>query len=168
MTSNSMAEIKLVEMREAHFQTYREDLAREYAADKVRAGVWSRAEAGGRARRELDELLPEGPATPGHSLYSVRDESVPAEVGNVWFAVIDSGVGRSLWIYDLIIHEQFRRRGYARRTLELVEEKAVELGARRVELHVFGHNHGARTLYEEVGYGVTSIIMAKPVSAEGG
>lgn len=39
MTSNSKAEIKLFEMRETHFQTYREDLAREYAADKVRASL---------------------------------------------------------------------------------------------------------------------------------
>jgi hypothetical protein len=31
---------------------------------------------------------------------------------------------------------------------------------------VFGHNHGARTLYEKMGYNATSITMAKPVYAE--
>ena len=166
MSSAGSVEIKLVELGEVPFREFREHLAREYAAGKVRAGVWSQAEAEGRASRELDELLPDGPTTRGQFLYSVRDDSLSAEVGILWFAVMDSGVGRSLWIYDIIIHEEFRRRGYARRTLELVEEKARELGASKVELHVFGHNDGARALYEDMGYGVTSIIMAKPVRTE--
>lgn len=166
MTSASGLQIKLVELDEAPFREYREHLAGEYAEDKVRAGVWSRAEAEGRASRELDELLPEGPATRDHFLYSVWDDNLPAEVGILWFAVMNSGVGRTIWIYDIIIHEQFRRRGYARRTLELVDDRARELGAGKVELHVFGHNEGARSLYEQMGYGVTSIIMAKQIRAE--
>jgi ribosomal protein S18 acetylase RimI-like enzyme len=168
MTSAGSVEIKLFELDETPYREYRQHLARDYGADKVRAGVWSPAEAEGRASRELDELLPDGPATRGHFLYSVRDDSLSAEVGIVWFAVMDSGVGRSLWIYDIIIHEEFRRRGYARRTLELVEEKARELNASKVELHVFGHNDGARALYQQMGYSVTSIIMAKPVRSGGG
>lgn len=166
MTSARSGKIKFVELEEAPFREYREQLAREYAEDKVKAGVWSQAEAEGRASRELDELLPEGPATRDHFLYSVRDDDLPAEVGIVWITVKNSGVGRSLWIYDIIIHEQFRRRGYGRRTLELVDAKARELGASKVELHVFGHNEGARALYEQMGYGVTSIIMAKQLRAK--
>lgn len=166
MTPARSGEIKLVELAEAPFREYRERLAREYAEDKVRAGVWSQAEAEVRASRELEELLPEGPSTRDHFLYSVRDDDLPAEVGIVWFAVNNSGVGRSIWIYDIIIHEQFRRRGYARRALELVDDRARELGASKVELHVFGHNEGARALYEQMGYGVTSIIMAKQLRAE--
>jgi ribosomal protein S18 acetylase RimI-like enzyme len=88
---------------------------------------------------------------------------VGAEVGTVWFALRDSGVGRSVWIYDIIIHEDFRREGYASRTLDLVEKRARDLGAKRVELHVFGHNRGAQALYQKVGYNITSITMAKPI-----
>ena len=168
MTSARSSAIKLVELDEAPYQEYREHLARDYAMEKVKAGVWSRAEADSKAAQELDELLPDGPASRGHSLYSVWDDSRSAEVGILWFALEGSGVGRSIWIYDIITHEQFRRRGYARRTLELVEDKARELGASKVELHVFGHNDGARALYEQMGYGVTSITMAKQVRAEEG
>ena len=113
--------------------------ARDYGQDKVRAGAWSADEAKDRAARELDELLPEGPNTEGHFLYSVRDESIQADVGILWLAVLDSSVGRSVWTYDILIHEQFRRQGYGARTLALVEEKARELGAGSVGLHVFGH-----------------------------
>jgi RimJ/RimL family protein N-acetyltransferase len=168
MTPMDTNKIRLVELGDALYREYRRDLVRDYAADKVRAGAWSQAEAVGRAARDVDRLLPEGPATQGHFLCAVRDDSTDAEVGTVWFALRDSGVGRSVWIYDLIIHENLRRKGYASRTLELVEDRANELGAKRVELHVFGHNHGARTLYEKMGYNETSITMAKQVGAGDG
>ena len=158
--------LRLVEMDETPFREHRKHLVRDYAADKVRAGVWPEAEAEDMAAKEVDGLLPEGPDTPGHFLYSVRDESVPAEVGILWISPRDSGAGRSLWIYDIIVHERFRRRGYASRILSLVENRARELGAGKVELHVFGHNHAARTLYESLGYKPTSIVMAKPLSTE--
>jgi RimJ/RimL family protein N-acetyltransferase len=113
----------------------------------------------------VDGLLPQGPNAHNNFLYSVRDES--DEVGIVWFALRDSGVGRSVWIYD-IIHEGFRRRGYASRTLELVEDMAKKLGARCLRLHGFSHNHGAQALYEKIGYTATSLTVAKAVQPEQG
>jgi ribosomal protein S18 acetylase RimI-like enzyme len=160
--------VGLVEMSEAAFREYRVKLSRDYAQDKVRAGVWSAEEAEDRAARELEELLPEGTATKGHFLYAVRDESIQATVGNLWLAVLDSSVGLSVWVYDIVIHEQFRRRGYGAITLGLLEEKARELGAGSVGLHVFGHNDAARALYEKSGYDTTSIVMSKRLDAEEG
>jgi hypothetical protein len=72
--------VGLVELSEAAFRQYREELSRDYAQDKVRAGVWSAEEAEDRAARELHELLPEGAATKGHFLYAVRDELIQATV----------------------------------------------------------------------------------------
>jgi RimJ/RimL family protein N-acetyltransferase len=166
MTPKDANNVRLVELGDAPYHEYRKDLVRDYAADKVRAGAWSQAES--RAARDVDGLLPEGPATQGRFLYSVRDDSTGTDVGTVWFALRNSGVGRSVWIYDIIINEDFRRRGYASRTLELVEDRAKELGAKSVELHVFGHNHGAQSLYGKMGYNETSITMAKLVSAGDG
>ena len=168
MTSQERDNISLVELDDAPYRAYRDHLVRDYAAHKVRAGAWYESEAQIRAAKDVDGLLPEGPATQGHFLYSVREDAADAEVGTVWFALRDSGVGRYVWIYDIIINENFRRRGYASRTLELVEARAKELGAKSVELHVFGHNQGAQALYEKVGYSVTSITMAKQVGAAEG
>ena len=168
MTSQERDNISLVELDDAPYRAYRDHLVRDYAAHKVRAGAWYESEAQIRAAKDVDGLLPEGPATQGHFLYSVREDAADAEVGTVWFALRDSGVGRYVWIYDIIINENFRRRGYASRTLELVEARAKELGAKSVELHVFGHNQGAQALYEKVGYSVTSITMAKQVGAADG
>jgi RimJ/RimL family protein N-acetyltransferase len=166
MTLPEPENVTLVELEETPFREYRRHLARDYAADKVQAGVWSADEAEDKAAKELEGLLPDGTLTRGHYLYSVRDESVPAEVGLLWISPRDSGAGRTLWIYDIIVHDRFRRRGYASRILHLVEDKARELGASKVELHVFGHNHGARALYANAGYKPTSTIMAKPVTTE--
>jgi ribosomal protein S18 acetylase RimI-like enzyme len=163
MTPQDTANIRLLDLAEAPFQEYRKHLVRDYAADKVQAGAWSQAEAESNAAKDLDGLLPEGPVTRNHFLYSITDDSIPDEVGIVWFALTDSGVGRSVWIYDLIIHENFRRRGYASQTLNLVEQRAARLGATSVGLHVFGHNKGAQALYKEQGFNTTSITMFKPI-----
>ena len=61
MTPKGADNVSLVELGDAPYHGYRKDLVRVYAADKVRAGAWSQAE--GRAARDVDGLLPEGPAT---------------------------------------------------------------------------------------------------------
>ena len=152
---------ELVEMPGERFPRYREDLMREYAQDKVRAGVWSPEEAQRRAAADTDGLLARGTETEGHYLYLLRDSSAGDEVGVVWLAVQDTGVGRSVWIYDLQIHEPFRRRGHGTEALRAVEKRAAELEAQKVELHVFGHNPGARALYERSGFATTSFVMSK-------
>ena len=153
--------IELVQMPRERFVAYRENLVREYAAEKVRAGVWSPEEAPHRAEAGTDELLPEGTDTEGHYLYFLRDRTWGEDVGVVWLAVQDSGVGRSVWIYDIEIHEPLRRKGHGTRALRAVERRASELGAEKLELHVFGHNSGARALYETSGFIPTSIVMSK-------
>lgn len=158
--------VLLKPMSEADYPDYRRHNLRHYARGKVDAGVWSPEEAEDRAAADVDAALPDGVATEGHFLYSVEDASLPAEVGKLWFAVRDSGLGRVVWIYDVEIHDRSRRRGYGRRTLEAVEEKARELGANRVELHVFGHNESARDLYEKLGYETQSVVMSRRVDGE--
>ena len=153
--------IELVEMPGERFPWYRENLVREYVKDKVRAGVWSPEEAERRAEADTNGLLAQGTDTEGHYLYLLREPSAGEEVGVVWLAVQDMGVGRSVWIYDIQIHEPFRRRGHGTEALRAVEKRAVELGAEKVELHVFGHNPGARALYERSGFVTTSVVMSK-------
>ena len=153
--------IELVEMPRERFRGYRDDLVRDYAEDKVRAGAWSREEAPRRAAADVDGLLPDGTETEGHYLYLLRDPSTAREVGAVWIAVLDSGVGRAVWIYDARVYEPFRRQGHGTGALRAAEERAAELGADRVELHVFGHNPAARALYERLGYETTGVVMRR-------
>jgi len=95
--------IELVQMPPGRFLEYRGNLVRHYAGDKVRTGAWSPEEAPRRAEADVDDLLAEGSETEGHYLYLLRDPSAGEEVGVVWLAARDSGVGMSVWIYDIEI-----------------------------------------------------------------
>jgi RimJ/RimL family protein N-acetyltransferase len=148
-------------MPEARFLPFRAHLARHYAGDKVDVGTWSPGEALGRAEGELAGLLPDGTATKGHHLYEITDPSTSEVVGTLWLAVQGGGAGRAVWIYDIEIFAPHRRKGYAKKALRAAEREAAELGAGRIELHVFGHNAAARALYEGAGYSPTSIVMSK-------
>ncbi len=158
--------IELLELPRQRFPAYREALVRDYARDKVRAGVWSPEEAPRRSAADVDGLLADGTETEDHYLYLLRDRSTAEEVGVVWLTVQDSGVGRSVWIYDVEIYEPFRRKGHATNALRAVEERATELGAESVELHVFGHNPAARALYEKAGYETTGGVMRRRLRRE--
>jgi RimJ/RimL family protein N-acetyltransferase len=156
--------VSLSPMPPDRFAAFREHAVAHYARDKVDSGVWSPGEAPRRAAAEFDGLLPDGTATGDHFLYSIRNTS-SEEVGTVWFARLTTGVGRAVWIYDVEIFDRFRRQGYATQGLRAVEQMARELGADRIELHVFGHNPAAISLYERSGYAPTSIVMSKPLDA---
>jgi len=82
----------------------------------------------------------------------------------IWFVVTDKALHPSAFIYDFVIYEEFRRRGYGRQTLTALEEKAKELGLDTISLHVFGHNQAAIALYQQAGYETTSLYMAKKLS----
>lgn len=153
--------VSLTAMPQDRFQAYKEHLVRDYAREKVKAGVWSQEKALKRSEADIDGLLPEGTGTRDHFLYSIRDDSTAENVGTLWLAFVKTDVGRAIWIYDIEIFTRFRRRGYGKRALEAAESKAKDLGADRIELHVFGHNAAARALYEGTGYTITSLTMSK-------
>ena len=153
--------VTLTKMTAERFVAFREHDVQHYARDKVDAGVWSPEEAPRRAAADIDGLLTEGTETRDHFLYTVHDVRSGEEIGTVWFALRETGAGRTVWVYEIEISDRFRRRGFATRTLEAVERRARELDADKVELHVFGHNAAARALYEKLGYAPASITMSK-------
>ena len=66
-------------------------------------------------------------------------------------------------LYFVGILEPYRRRGYATRVLELLNEQVRDAGLDEVRLYVFGHNRRAWPLYEKMGYTVVSATMEKKV-----
>ena len=59
---------------------------------------------------------------------------------------------RRSYLHYIVVFEEYRRKGYARAALELLEEEAKGLGAQSVSLNVFGDNGTAKLLYEKSGY----------------
>jgi ribosomal protein S18 acetylase RimI-like enzyme len=99
-------------------------------------------------------------------LYSIEDMA-GAKVGMLWFAVERRPAGARAFVYDVEVFEPFRRRGYAEQAFKAMEERVRELGLNTISLHVFGHNHAARTLYEKLGYIATNLNMSKTLTDDG-
>jgi RimJ/RimL family protein N-acetyltransferase len=66
-----------------------------------------------------------------------------------------------LFLYDLYIYDEFQKKGYGTAALAEFEKKAREMGAKRIGLHVFEANAGARKLYQREGFRVNSRNMSK-------
>lgn len=151
--------IKLVAMTQTEYDVFVEHLVPGYAADNVRAGYWSEDEALERSRKQTESLLPQGLQTKNHHFFTLFDDDTA--IGIIWLrAELDRPI-RSGFIFDVEIKEEFRGKGYGKQAMLLVEEKARELGLRRIGLHVFAYNTVARKLYESIGYEVSSLNMLK-------
>ena len=152
----------LVAMTEAEYASFREATIPGFAADKVASGQWSAEQSLELSRQAFEELLPEGLRTPNNYLYSVRDDQGQA-VGTLWIAAKEQAGKRIAYIYDIEIQPEHRLRGHASHALAAAEDEARNLGLCGIGLHVFGHNIGARALYEKLGFQPTNINMFKPL-----
>ena len=153
-----MDRLQLRSMTVAEFETYRARLVPEYAAAHVRAGDWTAEQAEALAAREIDNLLPSGPDSPG-MLLLVASTAGGGPVGLVWVA-LDRRPGEA-WIYDIEVNAEHRGQGYGRALLEAAEQEAARRGSKGIGLNVFGPNTVARRLYESSGYEITAINMRK-------
>lgn len=156
--------IKLIDMTPKEFDAFLERDIKEYAEENVKAGYWSKTDALKRSRKEHERLLPEGLKTKDHYLFTI-ETSLDGRVGMVWLRTDHESPVPSGFIFDLYIDEAFRRKGYARQAMLQLEAKAREFGLKKLGLHVFAHNQGARALYENLGYQVSSLNMIKELPA---
>lgn len=149
--------IELKPMLAADFKAYLEIIIPDYAQEHVKGGRWTAKEALAASQAEFDHLLPNGLATENQYLFNIFTDGEIEPVGIFWFAV-EKG---KAFVYDIVIHDAFQRRGYATQALLALEDKVREMGLNTISLHVFGHNHAARALYQKLGYAETNVMMSK-------
>jgi len=157
--------VRLVPMKATEYESYLAISIREYAEDKVQSGNWQPEEALERSTQDFQKLLPDGVATKDNYLYDIVDETLGLKVGMIWLARIMQGAKPIMFIYDFRVDEVQRRKGYGEQAMLAAEVQAKALGYDTIALHVFGFNHGARALYEKLGYEITNINMAKKLTA---
>ena len=135
--------------------------ADEYARDLVALGRPA-AEAQRVAEAGMAESFPDGRPRPGHAVLDVLDDT-GAPVGYLWIGPADGDDPGAWWVWDVLVDEDRRGEGLGRAAMLLAEDYATAHGARTLGLSVFGFNETARRLYESLGYGTTSVKMAKPL-----
>jgi ribosomal protein S18 acetylase RimI-like enzyme len=111
------------------------------------------------ARKEVRGLLERGLNTKGHLLFSVVDVKAGKVVGNLW--VHADARTRQAFLYYLVVFKRFRRMGYGRATLKLLDRTMKGMKIKAVGLHVFAENPIALRLYRKHGYKVGSLNMIK-------
>jgi ribosomal protein S18 acetylase RimI-like enzyme len=153
--------MKLINLSEKDFNEYLENAVVLYAEDKVRAGNFSPEKALELSRKGYDELLSDGVNTKDHLLFSIFDSSKNEKIGIIWIKLNSKNDIRDVWLYDFLIFEKYRRQGFGKKSIELLEEKTKELGFYKISLHVFGHNEAAIALYKKMGFEITNINMSK-------
>jgi ribosomal protein S18 acetylase RimI-like enzyme len=149
-------------MTESEFAAWCDSIIPNYAAERVKSGDWPESDAIDRSRASLDELLPRGIETPDNHLFTIVDANGES-VGMLWFAAKERSGNRIAYVYNIAIDPRFRRQGHAERAFDALEREASRLGLKGIALHVFGHNRGARSLYEKLGFEATDITMFKPL-----
>ena len=155
------AAVRFVAFTEAEFHAWLLGAIPSFALANVEDGRWTLAESIGKSQEAHAVLLPQGLRTPGQFFVHVHDAASGERVGILWWAEADKGGGPEAYVYNITIEEAARRRGFARAALLELERIAREHGMRQVGLHVFGHNHGARRLYESLGFEPTSLTLRK-------
>ncbi|MGZ4472345.1 MAG: GNAT family N-acetyltransferase [Nocardioidaceae bacterium] len=146
-------------MRDDEFDVFRRGQEDSYAEDLTRSGAVPASEARRKAVEELAELLPEGMASPGHLFWTAVDSD--RQVGLLWLEIEDDADGAHAFVLDVLVSEPLRRQGYGRAIMRAGEAACRDRGATTIGLSVFGFNHAARALYDDLGYRVTEQVLRK-------
>lgn len=65
------------------------------------------------------------------------------------------------YVNTIVVKESYRRQGIGKSLILALEAWSKEQGAREIRFTVWQFNTGARIFYEELGYGVRSVTMAR-------
>ncbi len=104
-------------------------------------------------------LFPEGKPAVGQHFMNVLDQDVA--VGTIWLGEPQIEASGAWVLYQIMIDEKFRGKGYGRRTMEEAEIWVRSRGGTRLNLNVFGHNIVARSLYDSLGFRTQATRMFK-------
>lgn len=158
--NDTQRRVALAPMTPEEFTAYLEPAIRDYAQQKIRSGDCTEHEALALSRAEYDKLLPLGLDTPEQHLFTVRDADSGEPVAIFWLALRPVADRVEAFVYDVEVIEKYRGQGYGRATMQAGIDKARELRADSVGLHVFGHNAAAYALYKSLGFVETHISMS--------
>lgn len=145
---------------EDDFENYLNFQIQEYAKEKIKSGNWSEKNALELSKKSFLNLLSNGKDTLGHSIMTIVNPNSHEKVGVLWVEWNNKEYNAT-FIWDIIIYENFRRKGFASGALNQLENMCKEKGSSSICLHVFGHNKSAITMYNSLGYYPTNIIMKK-------
>ena len=144
--------ITLRRMTGDEYRQFREYSIADYAKDLAESGGLDGEQAHILARKEFDETLPEGPETSDQYLMTIEDAESGADAGRIWYSYEEDDGARQVFLSDLVIFTEERRKGYAKAALREMERAAKADGCTVSLLFVWDHNGPGIRLYVDCGY----------------
>lgn len=141
-------DIKFRKMSNAEFDIYVENSILDYSKDLIKSDFCSKETAFENSKKQFNELLPQGNQTKNNFICKVVN-SANEDVGIIWFNKYNETMA---FICDFLIFKEFRKKGYGRQTLLLLENEVKPKGFNRILLHVFNFNKIAFSLYTSLEY----------------
>lgn len=156
-TAAAPPSITLTSMTPDQYAIFRAGQEAAYAAEILASGSASPTAATAKAAADMAELLPDGQDTPNQLIWTAYagDDAV----GWLWLEVAAGPDGVRAFVFDIEVRPEFRRRGHGRAIMRAAERESRDRGAVTIGLSVFGHNHGARALYDSLGYEATEALL---------
>jgi len=153
-----MKEITFHPMTQKEFNKYIKFSWANYIEQQIIAGL-SKEEAKLQANRAEMDLIPNGFSTENNYFYNIKKNGKLLGYLWLWF----NSENHNLFLPEVYIKETYRGKGIGELAMKFYEEKAKELNAKKLKLHVFGHNTNAQGLYKKLGFTPTNIVMEKVV-----
>lgn len=154
-------QIKIEKMLPKNFDRFFEHTAREFAKSNVIEGVWAKESSFEKALEQSKKILPDGINTKGHHFYELFKDGEYAAY--LWFSEMKQLDKNSLYLWDIFVLETYRDLGIGKHLMEFLDEKAVELNAKSIKLHVFGYNTVAYNMYLKKDFQIKSSILEKKI-----
>ncbi len=148
-------------MQYTEFNSFYEDNIVRYAKENINNEHWQADDALERSRAAFQRFLPNGLQSKDQYIFNIFDDEQDLKLGILWVEVKMDEPHRPAFIFDFVIDEPYRGKGFGKKSLTALDEKLKQMGAESVALHVFGYNTTAFELYKKMGYEVTNINMQK-------
>lgn len=149
--------VEIIPMTSARLTQWLPTMWDDYRASLLRAGE-TPASADENIARNRDTIFDGELPRDNHYFFQIVHSG--EEVGVVWVGQ-RTPEPQSYYVYDIVVHENFRAKGYGRAAMECAEEWVRHRGGTRLALNVFGYNTPARRLYESLGFVELAISMFK-------
>ncbi len=132
----------LEDMTEEEFEAFRGMSVQNYAKQNITSGTWTEKEAFEKSEQAFENMIPNGRDSSNHYFWNITNDQ-GERMGWLWLYADPFHPQKEAFIYSFGLYEAFRGKGLAQLALQTLDERARELGAERLALHVFAHNETA-------------------------
>ncbi|MFJ9290679.1 GNAT family N-acetyltransferase [Bacillus sp. 7705b] len=152
--------LTLEDMTVEEFEAFRGMSVQNYAKQNIQSGTWTEKEAFEKSEQAYEKMIPNGRNSSNHFFWNIRND-LGENIGWLWLYADPHHPQKEAFIYSFGLYEAFRGKGLAQLALRALDDKARQMGAERLALHVFAHNETAVHLYQKMGYIMTNIKMRR-------